>query len=325
MSAVLRAACAAAFSSLAACAGEQSALDPRGPVAESIAALWWVLCAGALFILLIVMGVVFYAMFRDPDRRRPVSPTAVLIGAGLVFPTAVLTALLIYGTAVGRAIIRPAEQPLRIEVTGHRWWWEVRYPAAAGRPEVLTANELRLPIGVPIEFTIRSVDVIHSFWIPNLGGKVDMIPGQTNTLRLAATQAGRFRGQCSEFCGIGHSRMSFVAIAEPRSQFDAWLRARAEIASLDSNAGLGVFVDRGCAGCHAIAGTAASGSGAPVLTHFADRPTIGAGAADNSPESLRTWLVDHGRTLKPGSLGPARRELSSEDVEALAALLEQLR
>jgi len=313
-----------ALTLVAGCTGRQSALDPRGPVAEAIAGLWWVLFWGALGILVLVMGAVFYAMFRHPDRRAPLPHIPFLIGGGLVLPIVVLTVLLIYGTQIGRLITQPAEDPLLIEVTGHQWWWEVRYPARGDMPELVTANELRLPVGTPVEFVIRSVDVVHSFWIPNLGGKVDMIPGRTNTLRVTAGEAGRFRGQCSEFCGAEHSRMGFVAIAESAAEFDAWRRARSATTTVTEGPGLRTFMDRRCGECHTIAGTAANGTGGPVLTKLAARPTLGASTIPNTAETLRLWLADHGRQLKPGGLGPRQRDLEPDAVEAIAAFLEDL-
>lgn len=308
---------------LSGCGGPQSTLDPQGPVAEAIAHTWWVMSAGALLILALVMALVFYGMFRDPAKRLALAAVPFLVWMGVVFPLVVLTALLIYGTDVGRRITKSADDPLRIEVTGHRWWWEVRYPAGAG-PEVTTANELRLPVAVPIELTLKSADVIHSFWIPNLGGKVDMIPGLTNTLRFTAAAPGRFHVQCAEFCGAQHARMGLVAVAEAAADFQRWREARAAVAAASPQPGLDRFMALGCAGCHAIAGTPAAGTGGPVLTHLAGRPTLGGSAARYSPEALRTWLADHGHALKPGSKSPDPRVLAPADAETLARFLEQL-
>jgi len=310
--------------SLSACAGRQSTLDARGPVAESIATLWWVMLAGAVIILVLVMAAVFYAMFRRPERRMALSPVPFLFVSSIVVPTLILTALLVYGTEVGRRITQAFEAPLVVEVTGHQWWWEVHYPAADGLPAFTTANELRLPVDVPVHFRVRSADVIHSFWIPNLGGKVDMIPGRTNNLRLSAGEAGTFRVQCSEFCGAQHARMSFNAIAVPMNEFVDWRRARAQLAAVGET-DMQRFIARGCAECHRVGGTAAEGMGGPDLTHFAAR--IEAGMASNEPpaQALRAWLIDHGATRKPGSHGPEPRALPPEDVEAIAGLLEQLR
>lgn len=280
--------------------------------------------SGALLILVLVMTLVFYAMFRTPSKRPRLAVVPFLAWAGVVFPLVVLTALLIYGTDLGRRITHAADHSLHIEVTGHRWWWEVRYPAAAG-PEVVTANELRIPAGVPVELSLRSADVIHSFWIPNLGGKIDMIPGLTNTLRFTAGAPGRFRAQCSEFCGAQHARMGLVVIAESAAEFAQWRHDRAAAAANVPGAGLERFMDLGCAGCHSIIGTPVAGSRGPVLTHFAARPTVGGSVAENSPAVLRAWLADHGHTMKPGSIGPEPRSLDPADVETLARFLEQLR
>jgi len=309
---------------LTACTGPQSTLYPQGPVAASIVTLWWVMLAGAVVILLGVMATVGYAMFRHPDRRLRLKPVPFLIGAGLVFPTVGLTALLIYGTDVGRRITQAFDDPLIIHVTGHQWWWEVYYPAENDAPEVRTANELRLPVGRPVQFVIESADVVHSFWIPNLGGKVDMIPGRRNTLRLSADRAGRFRAQCSEFCGAQHARMGLWVIVEPQADFAEWRQDRAADAALQSGAGFNRFMQRGCGNCHHVDGTAATGTGAPDLTHLAARPTVGAVTLPFAGDTLRAWLADHGQTLKPGSLGPEIRELDKDDLEPIAAFLEAL-
>jgi cytochrome c oxidase subunit 2 len=309
---------------LAGCAGPQSTLDPQGPVAASIATAWWVMFGGAVAIVALVMTLVLYSMFRDPAKRPQLATVPFLAGAGVAFPVVVLTALLIYGTDLGRRITRAADNPLHVEVTGHRWWWEVRYPNGPG-PQVITANELRLPTNVPIELSVGSGDVIHSFWVPNLSGKIDMIPGRINTLRLMAHAAGRFNVQCSEFCGAQHAHMGLIVIAEPAADFERWRIDRAGDAVQVQGPGLERFLDLGCADCHAIVGTPAAGTGGPVLTHIADRPTLGATAAANSPDALRSWLADHGRTLKPGSRGPATRTLAPADVETLARFLQQLR
>jgi cytochrome c oxidase subunit 2 len=319
----LRRVAVAAAAWIAGCTGPQSAVAPGGPVADAIATLWWILAAGAAVILAAVTAAVLYAMFRRPERRLALPQIPFLIGAGLVFPTVTLAALVVYGTAVGRLITTPADDPVVVRVTGHRWWWEVHYPARDGTPEVVTANELHLPAGVPVELEVSSVDVIHSFWIPSLGGKIDMIPGRVNRLRVLAAEAGRFRGQCAEFCGVQHAHMGFVATAQSEAAFAEWLAARAAPAAVAALELRG-FIERGCAECHTIAGSGALGAGGPVLTHFAARPTIGAATVGNTPEALRAWLRDHGRLLKPGSLGPATRELGDGDVETLAALLERL-
>lgn len=316
---------AAAALLLAGCAGRQSTLDPRGPVADSIATMWWVLLAGAALIFLLVMAALLYAMFRRQSRRAALPPLALLIGGGLVFPTVVLTALLVYGTEVGRRITVAVDAPLVIDVVGHQWWWEVRYPGDERGPEMTTANELRLPVGVPVLVRVRSADVIHSFWIPNLAGKVDMIPGRVNTLRLRAGEAGLFRVQCSEFCGAQHAHMNFDAIAEDGERFDAWRRARAAAADVAPGPGLDTFIERGCALCHQVRGTAAAGHAGPELTHYGARLQQSADSDEDTAAAVRAWLVDHGRSRKPGSRGPTAHALAASDIETIAGFLERLR
>jgi cytochrome c oxidase subunit II len=210
-----------ATAALAGCAGDLSTLEPRGPVAETLAQLWWVLFWGGTAVFLLVLALVLYATFRAPERRVRVHGTWLIVGGGLIFPLVVLTALLVYGTAAGQRILAPAERPLNIEVTGRQWWWEVRYPPDGDAPEVVTANELHLPVGVPVRIALESRDVIHSFWIPNLAGKVDMIPGRVNVLRLEASRPGAFLGQCAEFCGAQHAHMKFTVVAESPEDFAA--------------------------------------------------------------------------------------------------------
>lgn len=309
---------------LGGCGGQQSMLHPQGPVAESIATLWWVMFWGALVILLLVMAALWYAMFRSPQKRLQLRHLSFQVGAGLAFPIVALTVLLVYGTDVGRRITAAFDDPLVIHVIGHQWWWEVRYPAANDEPEVHTANELHLPVDVPVEFVITSADVVHSFWIPNLGGKVDMIPGRTNTLRLSASSAGRFRVQCSEFCGSQHARMGMWAIAETPADFARWRRDRAASATPVAGPGVTAFIERGCGDCHSVRGTAALGTTAPELSHLAARPTLGAMTLPFNAANLRAWLADHGHTVKPGSLGPQPRALDAADVEHIAGFLERL-
>lgn len=309
-----------AFLLCAGCAGPQSTLDAHGPVAAGIVRAWWIMAVAAVLILLIVMALVLYAVLRDPQRRRPLPSNLFLVAAGIVLPSLLLAALLVYGTDLGRRITQAAADPLRIQVIGHRWWWEVRYP---GDVPVVTANELHLPLARPVEIEVTSADVIHSFWIPNLGGKLDMIPGVTSTLRLSATSEGRFRAQCAEFCGPPHAHMGFIATVQSPARFDAWLAARsrpASVTALDEAR----FARLGCGGCHAIAGTSATGSGGPALTHVGSRPTLGAAAAPLNATSLRAWLANHGQFLKPGSTAPAQ-SLAADELEAMARMLEALK
>ncbi|MEX0900133.1 MAG: cytochrome c oxidase subunit II [Gammaproteobacteria bacterium] len=296
-----------------------SALAAKGPVADAIATTWWIMFWGASAVLLLVMALLFYAMYRSNKPR--LRTRAFVFGGGLVFPAVTLAALLIYGTGVGERITRSADSPLRVEVTGHQWWWEVRYP---GEPAVVTANELHVPVGVPVELTLHSSDVIHSLWIPSLAGKVDLIPGRTNLHRFEASEAGRFGGQCAELCGAQHALMKLTIVAQPQAEFDAWRAARATTPPVDV-AGARAFADAGCALCHRVAGTDADGTDGPDLTHLAARATLGADTVPNGPEHLRTWLASHGATVKPDNTGAGYALSDPALVEALARYLEHSR
>ncbi|MDQ3618083.1 MAG: cytochrome c oxidase subunit II [Pseudomonadota bacterium] len=206
------------------CRGVQSALDPAGPAAAAIAQTWWLMLIGAALVLALVMALLWYTLSRRQDGPEFVHGTRLIIVGGLVLPTTVLLALLIYGTATGRTVMAMDERvDLVVEVEGRQWWWTFRYLDGDGRTTATTTDVLALPVGRTVEFRVSSVDVIHSFWIPRLGGKIDAIPGRINTLRLRADVAEPMRGQCAEFCGLEHAHMSFDVVAMPAAAFDRWL------------------------------------------------------------------------------------------------------
>ena len=303
----------------------QSALSPAGPAARDIASLTTLLTIGASLILLLVMGLLLYGARREP---APVSTGLWVVGGGLAFPVIVLFALFLYGARVTNTVMAPPPPgALRIEVEGRQWWWEVRYPGAAGTP-VVAANELHVPIGTAVEVIVTSPDVIHSFWVPSLGGKMDMTPGQPARLALRAERPGVYRGQCAEYCGIQHAQMALLVIAEPPEAFEAWVRAEAAPAQApaegDPARGLAVFMAQGCAGCHTIRGTAARGDLGPDLTHLAGRRTLAAGSLPNDAGAIRAWLAA-GSALKPGNRMPSYAHLDAASLDALTAYLAALR
>jgi len=223
---------------LAGCAGPQSILDPAGPSAHAIAVVWWWMLGVSALVLLGVVALWLIAMRRqaptaDGDAHADAGKTGVrwIVGGGIVLPAAVIVPLLIFGSSAGLHQLplpltrsgadAAAPPPLRIDATGQQWWWALHYPASGVR----LRNELRVPVGRPVLVHVGSVDVIHSFWVPRLGGKLDAIPGRTGIVRLQADQAGSFRGQCAEFCGVGHAHMVMTVIAMPPAEFDAWLAA----------------------------------------------------------------------------------------------------
>jgi cytochrome c oxidase subunit 2 len=307
--------------------GPQSALDPHGPVAREIAEIAWLLFAGGGVIFALVMALVAVALTGRRGVRARLSGKTVILVGGIAFPLLVLTALLL------RAFLPASwtgagEAPLRIEVTGEQWWWRIRYLDAAGASEFVTANEIRIPVGRTVELSVRSADVIHSFWVPKLAGKVDMIPGQVNPLRLVADRAGVFRGQCAEYCGGAHARMALHVIAEPADTFEAWRalqRAPAAPPTTDeAERGRASFAERGCGVCHTIRGTEANGVRGPDLTHIGSRVSLGAGSLTNGVVLLAAW-IGYGQQVKPENLMPSYAFLPADELDAIAAYLAGLR
>jgi len=208
-------------------AGLQSALDPHSPVASEITAITWLLFGGATAIFVLVMALTAYSMSAPERAGRVLGHRRAIIIGGLAFPVALLSALLIHTLKVAGDIAAPPEPPaLRVEVVGEQFWWRVNYLTDAGYVDVATANEIHLPAGRPVEFRLRTVDVIHSFWMPNLAGKIDMIPGHVTTLSIRPDRPGVWRGQCAEYCGAQHANMAFLVVVETPEDFDAWLAAQ---------------------------------------------------------------------------------------------------
>jgi cytochrome c oxidase subunit II len=308
-------------------AGEpvQSTLTAAGPAAQDIVTLTYVFTIGTVLILLGVIALLTYAVVRGPGRA---STGLWVVGGGVVFPAVVLSALLFYSTRMTDALAGAAPpRATRIEVEGRQWWWEVRYPDAAG-DSVVAANEIHLPLGTAADLVLTSPDVIHSFWVPNLGGKVDMVPGRVNRLTLRADRAGVYRGQCAEYCGTQHAQMALVVVVETPQAFTAWLLAEAATARApttpEGTRGLGAFHLQGCGGCHTIRGTGALGRLGPDLTHVASRRTLAAGTLANDAATLRAWIAN-GHVHKPGNLMPSFRHLDGETLDALTAYLASLR
>ena len=313
---------------LAACEGPQSALAPAGADARELAGLWWVMAAGALVILLFVLGCAFYATRVAPRPHPDFAGTWFIVGGGVALPLVVLSALLAYSFVLGRDLSRTlGPEALRIEVVGKQWWWEVRYLRPDGGEPVVSANELRLPVGEPVELLLSATDVIHSFWLPSIAGKRDMIPGQVNHLVLEVEEPGIYRGQCAEYCGGPHALMAFYAIAEPADDFAAWLEREAASAAAPQDPflerGRDLFHSSGCGACHAIRGTPANGRLGPDLTHVGGRMSIGAGILPNNVGTIAGWIAD-AQHLKPANRMPSFNVFSGEQLRALAAYLASL-
>jgi cytochrome c oxidase subunit 2 len=208
---------------------------------------------------------------------------------------------------------------LSVKVIGHDWWWEVRYPNGA-----VSANEIHIPAGVKVQLALTTDDVIHSFWVPTLGPKTDMIPGQLNTLWLEASEPGVYRGQCAEFCGLQHANMIIRVVADPAADFDRWMDTQAQPGAEAALAldGRRIFEGATCAGCHRVRGTSAVGNAGPDLTHFGGRATLGAGVRPLTDENLRRWITDP-QSIKPGAAMPPTT-LPADQLDALVAFLRGL-
>ena len=311
----------------AACAGPSSALDPAGRGAERIATLFWWMTGGALAVWLAVTVLTVYAVwFHRGGTPLPSARRLIVIG-GAVIPLGLLTVLLVFGLGMLPAELAPAPAgSLAVSVVGEQWWWRVRYSGPDGGAVEL-ANELHLPLGEPVQLTLRSADVIHSFWVPALGGKVDMIPGRTTRLTLEPTRAGEFHGVCAEYCGASHALMAFDVVVERPEKVQQWLAqqqqpARAPAEPL-AERGAKLFLSTGCGACHTVRGTAATGVVGPDLTHVGSRRTLAAGALPNHPDAYHRWVAKPA-ALKPLATMPAFGALADEELRALSRYLESL-
>lgn len=313
------------FTSIACATADAPAIiDPHGPAASQINTLWWILFWLGTAVFLAVMLFFGYALLPRRPNRFLYKSRAIILGGGVMMPAVIL--LIVYGFTINTLsnLFLPAEaEETVVEVIGHQYWWEVRYP----QHDIITANEIRIPVGRPVLLRLGSADVIHSFWVPELHGKHDLIPGRINEFWLHADEEGEFRGICAEFCGIQHAKMLFRVIAQPEAEFDSWLEAQSQPAAAPSTElaqqGQAVFVAAECDSCHRIAGTDAQGDLGPDLTHFASRTMLGAGIAENNRGNLSGWLVNP-QGLKPGNLMPAS-QLTSAELEALIHYLESLK
>lgn len=312
----------------AACSSAPSPLNPSGEGAQQISTIWWAVFSIGALIFLAVVALLVYGAFRTPGRaeeegRHPFGTAMVWVG-GIAIPLIVLGT--IYGlglSGMGALGSASTTSPLTIEIIGHQWWWEVRYP----HENVVTANEIHIPTGQTVEFKLTSADVLHAFWVPQLQGKVEAIPGQTNTFTIKTGRAGTYRGECLLFCGLQHANMNFLVVAESPDTFAAWLSGQAKTPAAPTDPlllqGQQIFLGSACVYCHTIAGTNASGEIGPSLTHLASRQQLAAGALPNNPGALGGWIVDP-QTIKPGNMMPPEN-FSGPDLQALIAYLESLK
>lgn len=317
---------------LSGCVGDRSTLDPAGPAARDMAWLWWGMSTFAFTVLAVVVALWLYTFWRDDRPRREARierriARRWIVGGGVLLPGLTIALLLMLGVPLGKQMLPlplpGGESPQVIEVIGHQWWWEIRYPDG-GNGEVVTANRLVLPAGEPVDFHVSSDDVIHSFWVPRLGGKVDMIPGRTNRIRLEADRPGTFGGQCAEFCGEQHANMRLQVEAMAREDFEAWLAARQTAPSHESEEHAEArqeFSDY-CGSCHRV-DSLSQGREGPDLTDLGSRPSLGAGKMPMREGAVAHWLMHH-KEIKPGNRMPRHDHLDVETLERIGAWLETL-
>jgi cytochrome c oxidase subunit II len=328
---------------LSACAGhQQSAVDAAGPQAGRIETLWWFFFATLSLIFVIVIATLLVSLARahrgieqEPLERTHEPSEATerrltrIVGGATAITIVILFVLLIVSIGTGKEIsdLGGKQNALIVEVTGNQWWWNVRYVSNNPSQIIVTANEIHIPVGRPVMIRGMSQDVIHSFWVPNLHGKRDLIPSRVTTEWIEADTPGRYRGQCAEFCGMQHAHMALWVVAESEPQFEAWRNAQLQPAvspsDPDMQRGQQVFLNSACVLCHSIRGTTAAGSVAPDLTHIGSRISIAAGTLPNTKGNLAGWIADP-QKIKPGNhmaVVPVR----SEDLQPLADYLESLK
>jgi cytochrome c oxidase subunit 2 len=298
---------------------------PAGPKAGFTTFAWWLLFAVAAFVCVVVIAlVVGAAISRRRARRVSDSPaTGFVLTFGVIVPALVFAATFALSVVgIAKQADPPQHPAMRIDVVGHQWWWEARYPGGA-----VTANEIHVPVGATVEVRLTSADVIHSFWVPEVMPKMDVIPGHTNDTWLKVDHAGTYRGNCAEYCGLQHAHMGFAVVAEPDADFQRWLAGQqadaATPTSSEAKRGYDVLTSGSCATCHTVRGTSADGHVGPDLTHLASRSTLAAQTVPNTRGNLAGWIANS-QQIKPGNKMPPQ-PLSPADLNAVVAYLETLR
>jgi cytochrome c oxidase subunit 2 len=331
--AVLAAAAAMAATTISGCQAAMPALRGASDAATRIAWLGWfmIIAAAIVFVavVLLLVAAVRRNRSRDPATVDLADPGSrfVVVG-GLLFPSIILTVLFVVGT-VALGVFPARDRPAyTLKVVGRQWWWQVEYLDQDLSRRFTTANELHIPVGRPVHVMLTSADVIHSFWVPQLHGKLDLIPGDTTVITLHANRAGVYRGQCAEYCGLQHAHMALTVVADEAAAFESWLAAQRAPAqpATDSLAALGeqLFVGGPCALCHSVRGTPALAQVAPDLTHFGSRRTIAAGTLPNTMGNLEAWIAN-AQTIKPGVQMPPITQFTGRELRAVATYVAGLR
>jgi cytochrome c oxidase subunit II len=317
------------------CAGWQSTMDAHGASAISLKHLIILIVTACSLVWMLLMIALIGALWRG--RRARTRPTELDTHVERrmsfsVLAATIATAIVIAGFTVAsffttRSLSVAGRADLTVKVSGSQWWWNVEYLDSRSDRIFQTANEIHIPVGRNVRFQLEGDDVIHSFWVPSLAGKQDLIPGRPNEITIRAENAGIYRGQCAEFCGLQHAHMAFLVIAEPQDEFEQWADAQWQPAATSSDeevaAGRDAFLAKACASCHTIRGTAAAGTTGPDLTHVGSRKTIAAGLFETTRGSLAAWVADP-QTLKPGNNMPMV-PLTSDELRSISAYLTSLK
>ena len=323
----------------------QSTFDTSGPVAQSQLVLFYWIFWAAVFVFILVGGILMYTTIKfrrrpgDPDPPQTHGNTPLEIG-WTIAPTLILAIVAVPTViTIFDNLNSPDPEALTVDVIGHQWWFEFRYPHPDGESTIVSANELHIPVGEVVNITLDSKDVLHSFWIPKLAGKVDLVPGNKNRMWIQADKAGEYRGQCAEFCGVAHALMRFRVFAKPRSDFDEWLVAEASQAEdpIEPLAQQGKALFEGnkaqCWSCHTVGGSSKSrGQVGPSLTHVSSRSQLAAGVIENTQQNLRQWIEDP-QSIKQGTTmfrdakiySDPNRKLSDAELSALVAYIQTLK
>lgn len=320
---------------LAGCGGWQSVLDPRGSAAEELHGLFWlftIICGVVWGAVLLVLAAALWhrrrpAELSEAQRARSERRSGFAVGIALAATVMIISGLTLASYFATRSIAQEHPEALTIRVRGFQWWWEATYADPAPSRVFLAANELHLPAGHPVRLELAAADVIHSFWVPNLAGKQDMIPGRENVLTFMPQEPGTYRAQCAEFCGVQHAHMALLIVVEPPEDFERWRDAQiaeaAQPRTREEEAGRHVLESKACSACHTVRGTSAAGTLGPDLTHVGGRQTIAAGLLPTTRGSLAAWIADP-QTIKPGNNMPMV-PLTADELQAVSAYLAGLR
>jgi cytochrome c oxidase subunit II len=313
------------------CANSPNVLDPAGPVAKKESDLFWIILVVATIIFVGVTGVLVYSILRfrerpDMPQPRQIHGNTTIEIVWTIVPSVVLFIVLFFTIFTMVGLAQPqTSNVVHVRAIGHQWWWEFQYTDTS--PVVVTGDEMHVPLGTVVQVDLRSDNVIHSFWVPQLTGKTDVIPGHNNQLWLQADRTGSYRGECAEYCGLQHAHMDFVVVADSADVYQSWLQGQEAVAAAPLTdaqmRGQSLFLHEGCIACHSIAGVSSVGHIGPNLTHFGSRQLIAGGVLDNTPENLTTWLSGP-QTVKPGN-DMVIPTLSPDQISDLVAYLESLK